>query len=148
MTRSTPDPLGHDDDVLTQSEALDEDEIGVDPLEGGMDPPEGWSAANRYGTTAIEQATDRPWAERLREERPDVTVESAPDPPVAVTSLDELDESVDDELVPEAPARGRGQLLVSDELGNTGESANGSGGHLVTEPDQPATDEISYAREE
>ncbi len=57
MRRSTPDPLGHDDDVLTQSEALDEDDMGVDPLEGGMDPAEGWAASNRYGTTAIEQGT-------------------------------------------------------------------------------------------
>jgi hypothetical protein len=30
-----PDPLGHDDDILTQSETLDEDDMGVDPLEGG-----------------------------------------------------------------------------------------------------------------
>jgi hypothetical protein len=54
-----PDPLGHDDDILTQSETLDEDDMGVDPLEGGMDPAEDWSASNRYGTTATEQATDR-----------------------------------------------------------------------------------------
>lgn len=40
MRPSTPDPLGHDDDVLTQSETLDEDAMGVDPLEGGMDPAE------------------------------------------------------------------------------------------------------------
>ena len=68
----TPDPLGHDDVVLTRSEALDEDDMGVDPLEDGMDPAEDWSAANRYGTTAIEQATDRPLTEQLKEERPDV----------------------------------------------------------------------------
>lgn len=65
MSRSTPDPMGHDDDVLTQSETLDEDNMGVDPLEGGMDPADGWSASNQYGTTAIEQATDRPLTERL-----------------------------------------------------------------------------------
>ncbi|HEX2300953.1 MAG TPA: hypothetical protein VHH34_21005, partial [Pseudonocardiaceae bacterium] len=60
MSRPSPDPQGRDDDVMEQSEMLDEDDLGTDPLEGGMDPPEGWSASGRYGTTATEQATDRP----------------------------------------------------------------------------------------
>jgi hypothetical protein len=145
---STPDPLGHDEDFLTQSETLDEDELGVDPLEGGMDPPEHWSAANRYGTTPLEQATDRPLVERLEEEIPDVPIDSGPERPVSVTSLDELDESVDDELIPGEPARGEGQVLVSDAINNTGESAIRSGGHLVTEPEPPAADEAVYVREE
>jgi hypothetical protein len=101
MTRSTPDPLGHDEDFLTQSETLDEDEMGIDPLEGGMDPAENWSAVNRYGTTALEQATDRPLAERLAEERPDASIRPAPDRPVALTPLEDLDESIDE---PDAPA--------------------------------------------
>jgi hypothetical protein len=105
MMRSvTPDPLGRDDDVLTESEALDEDELGVDPLEEGMDPPEHWSAATRYGTTPMEQATDRPLTERLAEERPDLRVEPARERPVAATPLEDLDESVDDERIPEEPA--------------------------------------------
>lgn len=122
MRFSTPDPLGHDEDVLTQSETLDEDDMGVDPLEGGMDPAEGWSASDRYGTTAIEQATDRPLAERLDEERPDITIESVPDRPVAVTPLGELDESVDDEVMPGEPVRGKGQVLVGDEVNDTAAS--------------------------
>jgi hypothetical protein len=108
MRSFTPDPLGHDDDVITESEALDEDELGVDPLEGGMDPPEDWSAATRYGITPIEQATERPLSERLAEERPDLRVDPARDRPVAVTPLEELDESVDDEVLPEEPAHGEG----------------------------------------
>jgi hypothetical protein len=147
MRRSTPDPLGHDDDVLTQSETLDEDDMGVDPLEGGMDPPEDWSAANRYGTTAIEQATARPLAERLDEECPDVLPETAQDRAGAATLLEELDESVDDEVILEPPAREEGQVLVGEE-DNTGESATGRGGYLVTEPNTPAADEISYTRKE
>jgi hypothetical protein len=109
MRSFTPDPLGHDDDVLTESEALDEDTMGVDPLEGGMDPPEDWSAATRYGTTPTEQTADRPLSERLAEERPDLRVDPARDRPVAVTSLEELDESVDDEVLPGEPARGEGE---------------------------------------
>jgi hypothetical protein len=109
MTRSTPDPLGHDEDFLTQSETLDEDEMGVDPLEDGMDPAENWSAANRYGTTALEQATDRPLAERLAEERPDASIRPAPARPVALTPLEDLDESIDEELIPGEPVSEQGQ---------------------------------------
>lgn len=148
MTRSTPDPLGHDEDFLTQSEALDEDELGVDPLEGGRDPAEDWSAANRYGTTALEQATDRPLAERLAEERPDVSMRPAPDQPLAMTPWEELDESIDEELVSEEPVNEQGQVLVGDELDSTGESATRRSGYLVTEPDPPAADESVYTREE
>ncbi|MCA1677021.1 MAG: hypothetical protein LC799_34200 [Actinobacteria bacterium] len=135
MTVITPDPLGHDDDVLTQSETLDEDNMGVDPLEGGMDPAEDWSAANRYGTTATEQATDRPLTERLEEERPDVSAESVPDRPVAATPLEELDESVDDEVTPREPVGEEDQVLVGTEIHNTGESAT-------------AIEEIAYTREQ
>jgi hypothetical protein len=106
MRSFTPDPLGHDDDVVTKSEALDEDEMGVDPLEDGMDPPEHWSGAVRYGTTPLEQAIDRPLAERLAEERPDLRVEPARERPVAVAPLGELDESVDDEVLRGEPAQG------------------------------------------
>jgi hypothetical protein len=148
VTRSTPDPLGHDEDFLTQSEALDEDELGVDPLEGGRDPAEDWSAVNRYGTTALEQATDRPLAERLKEERPDVSIRPGPDRPLAKTPWDELDESIDEELISGGPGNEQGQVLVGDELDSTGESATRRSGYLVTEPDPPAADESTYAREE
>jgi hypothetical protein len=106
MRSFTPDPLGHDDDVVTKSEALDEDEMGVDPLEDGMDPPEHWSGAVRYGTTPLEQAIDRSLPERLAEERPDLRVEPARERPVAVAPLGELDESVDDEVLRGEPAQG------------------------------------------
>lgn len=119
MTVFTPGPGGPDDDVLTQSETLDEDEMGVDPLEGGMDPAEDWSAANRYGTTAIEQATDRSLTERLDEERADVSTEPVPDLPVAATPLEELDESVDDEVTPGEPLGEEDQVLISTEVRNT-----------------------------
>lgn len=148
MKELTPDPLGHDDNVLTQSESLDEDEIGTDPLEEGMDPAEGWSASDSYGTTAMEQAIDRPLTERLAEERPDVIGEPVPERPLAATPIEELDDSIDDDLVPVQPIEEDGQVLVSDELDATGESATRRAGHLVAEPDQPATDETAYAREE
>lgn len=145
---TTAEPMGHDDDVLAQSEALDEDDMGVDPLEGGMDPADDWSASDRYGTTELEQATDRPLTDRLEEERPDVGTEPVPDRPVAATPLEELDESIDDEVMPGEPTGGEGQVLVGDEVDNTGESATRRSGYLVTKPDQPAADEIASGREE
>ena len=141
-------PATDDGEMLTGSEALDEDNMGTDPLEGGMDPADEWSASDQYGTTAAEQAADRPLAERLDEERPDIKVEPAPERPVAATPLEDLDESIDDEVEPEEPARAEAGVLVGDEVDNTGESATRRSGHLVAEPDPPAADEAAYAQEE
>ena len=88
-----------------------------------MDPSEDWSASNRYGTTATEQATDRPLTERLEEECPDISTESVPDRPVAATPLEELDESVDDEVMSNEPVGEEDQVLAGTETINTGASA-------------------------
>lgn len=122
MTRPSPDPQGRDEDVLEQSEMLDEDELGVDTLEGGRDPAEGWSAADRHGTSATEQATMRPVSERLAEELPDTDSEPVRERPVAAISVDELDD--------------------------TGESATRRGGHRIVEPNEPAADETTTPTEE
>jgi protease I len=63
---SPPDP------DMTTSEQLDEDELAADPLERGAEASDGWSGADRFGTTAREQRAGEPLAERLREEEPDV----------------------------------------------------------------------------
>ncbi len=94
------------DETLTPSEALDEDELRADPLEAGIDPPEHWSAANRYGTTPREVREGEPLDRRLAEEEPDVASESAPERPLAVTPVADLDESVEDapaDVEPDAP---------------------------------------------
>lgn len=57
---------------LSASEQLDQDNMQADPLEGGAEPPEGWSGADRHGMTQAEQAEGEPLDERLRQERPDV----------------------------------------------------------------------------
>lgn len=148
MNRPSPDPQGHDEDVLEQSEMLDEDDLGVDPLEGGMDPAEGWSGSTQYGTTATEQAEDRTLEDRLSEERPDLAGEPVPERPLAATPLEELDESIDDQVVPAEPADEQGRVLVGDEADDTGEASTRRGGHLVAEPDQPAADEVAVPRQE
>ena len=66
-----PDPVETDGAALSSAEDLDEDRLQQDPLEEGMDPPEGWSGADKYGTTPYEQSHPRPLDDRLAEERPD-----------------------------------------------------------------------------
>ncbi|WP_210745024.1 hypothetical protein [Nocardia flavorosea] len=61
--------------VPPTEEQLDEDELAVDPLEEGMDPPDDWSAADRYATTPREQREGESLDDRLAEERPDTVAE-------------------------------------------------------------------------
>ncbi|MBE1463296.1 hypothetical protein [Kibdelosporangium phytohabitans] len=75
------------------SEELDEDRLQADPLEAGMDPPEHWSGADKYGMTPYEQSHPRPFGERLDEEEPESSGESR-------TPLDE-------EIEQEAAGRGQ-----------------------------------------
>ena len=89
--RDTAEP-----ESLSPSEALDEDELRVDPLEAGVEPPEHWSAANRHGTTPSEIREGEPMAQRLTEEEPDAEPEPVPERPLAATPADELDETVED----------------------------------------------------
>jgi hypothetical protein len=81
---------------LEPSEALDEDELRVDPLEEGIEPPEHWSAADRFGTTPRETREGEPMDQRLAEEVPDTEPEPVPERPLAVTPADQLDETVED----------------------------------------------------
>ncbi|MEU1983248.1 hypothetical protein [Nocardia sp. NPDC019395] len=61
--------------VPPTEEQLDEDELAADPLEEGMDPPDDWSAADRYATPQGEQRAGESLDERLAEERPDIVPE-------------------------------------------------------------------------
>ncbi len=67
------EPPETDPAALSAAEGLDEDELAVDPLEKGMDPPERWSEVDKYGMTPYEESHPRPLDERLAEEEPDVT---------------------------------------------------------------------------
>jgi hypothetical protein len=55
------------------AEDLDEDRLGVDPLERGIEPPERWSGADRFGTTPREEREGPGLDQRLAEEEPDET---------------------------------------------------------------------------
>ncbi|WP_439377714.1 hypothetical protein [Amycolatopsis lexingtonensis] len=83
-------------DSLSPSEALDEDELRVDPLEEGVEPPEHWSAANRHGTTPSEIREGEPIEQRLAEEEPDTEPEQVPERPLAARPAAELEETIED----------------------------------------------------
>ncbi|WP_327115096.1 hypothetical protein OHB12_00525 [Nocardia sp. NBC_01730] len=77
-----PDSVETDPAALSSAEDLDEDRLCEDPLERGMDPPEHWSGATKYGMTPWEEGHPRPLDERLAEEEPDTPIEpSQPKPP-------------------------------------------------------------------
>ncbi|MCE7011414.1 hypothetical protein LWC34_52685 [Kibdelosporangium philippinense] len=103
--------MSSSDRDLSSAEDLDEDRLRADPLEAGMDPPEHWSGADKYGTTPYEQSHPRPVGERLKEEQPDVT---------------EHPSSLDEKIEREATERGQ--------------SADDAGGSMAAEertPQQP-----------
>ena len=87
------DYTGEDPNALNTFESLDEDELRVDPLEKGMDPPEHWSPAIRQAEGDGETHEDR-----LEAEEPDVQppagdgVEGAYEGPTRRTEPDELPE--------------------------------------------------------
>lgn len=62
-------------EIPATHEQLDEDELAADPLEEGMDPPDDWTAADRYATTPREQRSGESMDERLAEEEPDIVPE-------------------------------------------------------------------------
>lgn len=62
------DYMGEDPAALSTSEGLDEDELRVDPLEKGVEPPEHWSVA----TQQAQQEGDETHEQRLNAEQPDV----------------------------------------------------------------------------
>jgi len=110
-----PDPVERDPAALNSAEDLDEDRLRLDPLEAGMDPPERWSAADKYGMTPYEQAHPRPLGERLAEEEPDVTADRPPHDADDLGSPPEL-----------IPATGESEVMT--EAINRGQAADEAGG--------------------
>lgn len=95
--RSAPDELADarepaEPSPLQPSEGLDENELGVDPVEAGVEPPEGWSRETSERVTREREGESL--GERLWEEEPDVEPREAK--PVAETRTHEIDETVDE----------------------------------------------------
>jgi len=127
-------------ETLRPAEALDEDDLGLDPLEEGMDPPEHWRQADRFGTTAREQAEGQDIEGRLREEQPD-TQPVDPETPLAYRTDDELDDSVDeytDDVDEVAPPELTGAIPPA--AARRGRSAEEAGGSVADEIRTPLPD--------
>jgi hypothetical protein len=89
-----------DYEVQDASDTLDGDP-GDDPLDRGVVPPERWSAAMRFGTTAAEQEDGESLDQRLDEEEPDsLAAEDDPDPRAGrlVAENESADASEEDDL--------------------------------------------------
>jgi hypothetical protein len=121
-----PDSVESDPAALNSAEDLDEDRIRLDPLEEGMDPPERWSEADRYGMTPFEQRQGEPLEERVRQEVPDVSADIGADTPetVAATPDAELDESVDDVTEGTEPAPPDEDFFADDATRGVGPAQN------------------------
>jgi len=109
-----------DYEVQEPNDSLSPDQ-GYDPLDRGVAPPERWSAAIRYGTTAGEQEEGESLDQLLAEEEPD----DALDRTEAEFSEDEDEdlggdedageEDVDGLLLDDGPDPRAGRLVAEDE---------------------------------
>jgi hypothetical protein len=125
-------------------EQFDEDNLRLDPLEEGMDPPEHWAQADKFGNTEREMREGQDLDHRLAEEQPDVAPDDGDRPPGATPDGDlDLDSSVDDEsydLDNVAPDEPRHSALTEAERDGT--SADEAGGsvaeELRTPPSEPS----------
>jgi len=88
-------------DTLSPSEGLDADEVRNDDGDEVVDPPEGWSEADKFGTTQREEQEGESLDQRLAEEEPDIEPETPPEVPVTVMPDDELTEDLVDEVIDE-----------------------------------------------
>ncbi|WP_034271793.1 hypothetical protein [Haloechinothrix halophila] len=138
-----PDDVETDPAALNSSEDLDEDRLKVDPLETGVEPPEQWSAAERYDRTPFEQEQGETLDERVRQEQPDTEVSEPPELSVSATPVSELDASVDDAAV--APEEPLVREQFDDEAppgdaerrGQSADKAGGSVANALREPHDP-----------
>lgn len=146
-----PDPQAPEDPADLQSAGdLDEDELAVDPLEEGVEPPERWSSVAVERPTPREERAGESLDERLTEERPDIDTSEARQP-LTETRVHELDESVDerataevadgvdaDETTDEPVVAEHGPVLESYRVEPTGLSASSAEG-IDAEDDETAS---------
>ncbi|WP_213572792.1 hypothetical protein [Rhodococcus sp. USK13] len=82
-------------DTLSPSESLDSDDVRNNDGDDVVDPPDGWSEADKFGTTAREEREGESLDEKLAEEEPDIAFEEQLDIPIAELPDDQLSEDVD-----------------------------------------------------
>jgi hypothetical protein len=136
-----PDETRHESQDLEDFEVQDTTDTligapGNDPLDGGIVPPERWSAGIRYGTTAEEQSEGESLDQLLAEEEPDDTLDELEDEEDEDEDEEDFDEDddagdedVDGLLLDDGPDPRAGRLVAEDE-----------GAHPDEEEDLVATD--------
>lgn len=74
-----PDDEPYEDPTLDASESLVTDDLSADPLDVGVEPPDRWSAAERFGNTAEEAERGESLDQLLDEEEPELEPEDIDD---------------------------------------------------------------------
>jgi hypothetical protein len=116
-----PDENRHESNDLEDFEtedALDtlDGELGDDPLDAGVIPPQRWSAGMRFGTTGEEEADGESLDQMLAEEEPDIVPEVDDESLAAIAGdPDAADEDVDGLLLDDGPDPRAGRLIADDE---------------------------------
>ena len=97
-----------------------------DPLDRGVAPPERWSAAMRFGTTADEQEDGESLDQLLAEEEPDdaLDLDDDDDLPEDAEDEDEDEEYLDGLLLDDGPDPRAGRLVAEDEGAHPDEEAD------------------------
>jgi hypothetical protein len=118
-----PDETRHESADLEDYETKDpydtlDGRPGDDPLDRGVAPPERWSSAIRYGTTAEEQDRGESLDQLLAEEEPDIAPEANDERPEDIAGdEDAADEDIDGLLLDDGPDPRAGRLVTQDEDG-------------------------------
>lgn len=148
LNASTPSPnevepeagAPEDPAALQSAQALDEDELGADPLEEGVEPPESWSEVAEGRPTPREQRAGGSLESRLDAERPDQGRWSVEEAPLAESRLSELDDSVDDRAAAEVAdatgeevVGGHGAVVQGEQVDEAGRSAVTAEGEVTGE---------------
>ena len=125
-----PDETRHESADLEDYEVQDASDTldgnpGDDPLDQGVIPPERWSAAMRYGTTAEEQEDGESLDQLLAEEEPDPALDIDDEGPEDISGdEDAADEDVDGLLLNDGPAPRAGRLVADDEGAHADDEAD------------------------
>jgi hypothetical protein len=116
-----PDERRHESADLQDFEVEDASDTldgnpGDDPLDRGVIPPERWSAAMRFGSTADEQDEGESLDQLLGEEEPDIVPEVDDERAEDIAGDEDAgDEDVDGLLLDDGPDPRAGRLVAEDE---------------------------------
>jgi hypothetical protein len=125
-----PDETRHESSDLEDYEVKDASDTlsgdpGDDPLDRGVAPPERWSAAMKFGSTADEQEEGESLDELLAEEEPDDALDLDDDDlPEDDEDTDEAEEYLDGLLLDDGPDPRAGRLVAEDEGAHPDEEAD------------------------